>query len=305
VAVSASATRFHSGPVTIRVPATSANLGPGFDAFGLALSRFDDVTAEITESGLVVDVNGEGAAEIARDETHLIVRSMRAAFDRMGGQPPGLRLACVNRIPHGRGLGSSAAAIVAGVELARALVCEAGAALEDEQALVLAGQLEGHPDNVAACLLGGLTIAWTEKGQARAVRLPTREVSPIAFIPFDQSSTETARAALPALVPHVDAAFNASRAALLVLAMTGRPELLMTATEDRLHQDYRAASMPASARLVAGLREAGVAAVISGAGSTVLALASDAASVAAAERQCPTGWECAPLDVAGGAALLG
>jgi homoserine kinase len=296
---------FHRGPVTVRVPATSANLGPGFDAFGLALSRFDEVTAEVIDSGLSVHAEGEGAGDVSRDETHLIVRSMRAAFERLGDQPSGLRLACVNRIPHGRGLGSSAAAIVAGVELARSLAERGRERLDDAQALVLAGQLEGHPDNVAACLLGGLTVAWTEKGQSRAVRLPPSGFVPVVFIPGDQASTETARAALPALVPHVDAAFNASRAALLVLAMTGRPELLMTATEDRLHQDYRAASMAPTARLVANLREAGVPAVVSGAGSTVLALAAGDPVVEAARAHCPEGWECVALEVADGVQSIG
>jgi homoserine kinase len=296
---------FHTGPVTVRVPATSANLGPGFDAFGLALSRFDEVTAEVIDSGLSIHAEGEGAGDVSRDETHLIIRSMRAAFERLGDQPSGLRLACVNRIPHGRGLGSSAAAIVAGVELARSLAPRGRERLDDAQALVLAGQLEGHPDNVAACLLGGLTVAWTEKGQTKAVRLPTSGFVPVAFIPGGQSSTETARAALPALVPHVDAAFNASRAALLVLAMTGRPDLLMTATEDRLHQDYRAPSMAPTARLVAALRDAGVPAVVSGAGSTVLALAAGEDVLVSAQAQCPEGWECAVLRVADGAQTIG
>jgi homoserine kinase len=292
---------FRPGPVTMRVPATSANLGPGFDAFGLALSRYDEVTAQVIDSGLLVHAEGEGAGDVSRDETHLIVRSMRAAFERLGGQPAGLRLDCVNRIPHGRGLGSSAAAIVAGVELARSLAERGRERLDDAEALVLAGQLEGHPDNVAACLLGGLTVAWTEKGLSKAVRLETSGFVPIAFIPGDQSSTETARAALPALVPHVDAAFNAARAALLVLAMSGRPELLMTATEDRLHQDYRAASMVPTARLMTALRESGVPAVVSGAGSTVLALAPSQAAAESAQERCPSGWECAVLQVAAGA----
>jgi homoserine kinase len=295
---------FLRGPVTVRVPATSANLGPGFDAFALALSRYDEVTAEVLPSGLSISAVGEGARDVPSDETHLIVRSMRAAFERLGGQPAGLRLDCLNRIPHGRGLGSSAAAIVAGIELARSLARDGRSRLNDDQALVLAGQLEGHPDNVAACLLGGLTIAWTAKGLARAVRISTSRFAPVAFIPGDQSSTATARAALPTLVPHADAAFNASRSALLVLALTGQPELLMTATEDRLHQDYRAPAMVASARLVVALRDAGVPAVISGAGSTVLALAEDAAQVTQAGELCPEGWECAELAVAEGALQL-
>src|ERR1700760_4149221 len=144
---------FRAGPVHVRTPATSANLGPGFDALGLALDLFDDVVAAVTDDGLSVDVAGEGEA-LARDENHLVVRAMRATFDRLGGQPRGLELSCANRIPHGRGLGSSAAAIVAGVLLARALVLGGAQALSLADVLGLASRLEGHPDNVAACLLG-------------------------------------------------------------------------------------------------------------------------------------------------------
>ncbi|CAN5604893.1 homoserine kinase [soil metagenome] len=293
--------QFSRAPVTVRVPATSANIGPGFDAFGLALSRFDSVTASVLSGGLDIAAAGEGASSIPQDETHLIIRAMRAAFDVLGGQPPGLRLSCVNRIPHGRGLGSSAAAIVAGVELARCLSHDGRARLDDAGALALAARLEGHPDNVAACLLGGLTIAWTSDGTSRAVRLQPQGFQPVLFIPSDQSATHTARAALPPLVPHADAAFNSARSALLTVALTGRPELLWTATEDRLHQHYRAASMPASSSLLAELRAGGVAAVISGAGSSVLALAVSPDQVATALTLAPAGWECAPLQVAEGA----
>ncbi|HEU5270314.1 MAG TPA: homoserine kinase, partial [Jatrophihabitans sp.] len=291
--------RFADRPVRVRVPATSANLGPGYDSFGLALARHDEVTASVTGGGLTIELAGEQTEQVPLDESHLVVRSMRACFELLGGQPPGLRLHCVNRIPHGRGLGSSAAAIVAGVELARGLCPDDR--LEDDGALALASRLEGHPDNVAACLLGGLTVAWLDEGgTARATRLAPTGVRPVLFIPPDRSATAAARAALPATVPHPDAAFNAARAALLPLALTGRPELLLAATEDRLHQGYRAAGMPASARLVEQLRSEGIAAVISGAGPTVLALAvADQAGRAAA--RCPAGWECAELPPSTGA----
>jgi homoserine kinase len=264
---------FASGPVRVRVPATSANLGPGFDALGLALGLHDDVAAEVTPAGVRVVVSGEGAGELPEGETHLVVTSMRAAFDVLGGQPPGLAVECVNRIPQARGLGSSSAAIVAGVLLARALVEGGAERLDDAAALRLAGEIEGHPDNVAPCLLGGFTVAWTEPAGARAVSLPVADaVRPTVFVPGERGLTATARAALPATVPHADAALNAGRAALLVHALTGDPTLLLPATVDRLHQDYRAEGMPASAALVAELRDVGVAAVISGAGPTVLAL---------------------------------
>jgi homoserine kinase len=280
-------------PVTIRAPATSANLGPGFDALGLALSLHDDVTARATSGGIKVAVTGEGAGELPSDDQHLVVRSMRAAFDALGEQPAGLELSCVNRIPQSRGLGSSSAAIVAGVLLARALVAGGAERLDDAAALVLAGQLEGHPDNVAPCLLGGFTIAWIEPSGARAARLtPVEGVRPVIFIPDERGLTEAARAALPPAVPHGDAAHSAGRAALLVHALTARPDLLFAATEDRLHQGYRAAGMPATAGLVEALRAGGVAAVVSGAGPSVLALG--AADWAPPE---PAGWRVCLLDV--------
>ncbi|NYF54941.1 homoserine kinase [Micromonospora purpureochromogenes] len=264
---------FASGPVRVRVPATSANLGPGFDALGLALGLHDDVAAEVTSGGVRVSVTGEGAGELPEDDRHLVARAMRATFDLLGGHPPGLALECVNRIPQARGLGSSSAAIVAGVLLARALVTDGPARLDDDGVLRLTAEIEGHPDNVAPCLLGGFTVAWTEPGGARAVSLPVAAgIRPTVFVPAERGLTATARAALPVTVPHADAAQNAGRAALLVHALTAEPALLLPATVDRLHQDYRAPGMPGTAALVSALRAADVAAVVSGAGPTVLAL---------------------------------
>ncbi|HEY0698811.1 MAG TPA: homoserine kinase [Micromonospora sp.] len=274
---------FVAGRVSVRVPATSANLGPGFDSLGLALALYDEVSAEVAPAGCQVRVSGEGAGRLPTDETHLVVRAMRATFDALGGQPAGLLVDCVNRIPQARGLGSSSAAIVAGVRLAHALVTDGAERLDEAGVLRLAAELEGHPDNVAPCLLGGFTIAWTEPagasvagstgGGARALTLaPDPAVRPTVFVPERQGLTEVARAALPATVPHSDAAYNAGRSALLVHALTADPELLLAATEDRLHQGYRAAGMPETAELVAALRAAGVPAVVSGAGPTVLAL---------------------------------
>jgi homoserine kinase len=261
---------FVSEPVRVRTPATSANLGPGFDSLGVALCLYDDLTARVTDGPCTVTVTGEGAGELPADETHLVVRAMLATFDELGERPRGVAVECVNRIPQARGLGSSSAAIVGGVQLARALVAEQ---IDDEAALRIAARLEGHPDNVAPCLLGGFTIAWTEDSGSRAVRLDVAAgVRPTVFVPRERGLTATARAALPAVVPHGDAAFNAGRAALLVHALTSEPALLFAATEDRLHQGYRAGGMPGSAALVADLRAAGVAAVVSGAGPTVLAL---------------------------------
>lgn len=285
--------------VRVRVPATSANLGPGYDSFGLALGCYDEVTATVVDSGLSIQVSGDD--EVVQDETHLVWQSMRATFDRLGERPAGVRLNCRNRIPHGRGLGSSAAAIVSGIELARGLTVEGRRRLDDAAALALATELEGHPDNVAACLLGGFTVSWLTDGVGRAVRLEPVGISPVVFVPPDRSATKTARAALPAVIPHADAAFNLSRAALLTVALTGRPELLLSATDDRLHQSYRAAGMPASAALVDRLRGDGIAAVISGAGSSVLALATDTEAVELSCKHTPVGWRCWQLPPADGA----
>jgi homoserine kinase len=274
--------------VTVSAPATSANLGPGFDAFGLALGVLtDEVTVAVTDGGLTVEVVGEGAAEVPRDERHLVVRAVRAGLAAVGLRPPGLWVRSVNRIPHARGLGSSASAVVAGLSAAFALAGRDLAETATAQVLLeLATGFEGHPDNVAACLLGGLTVAWTGPDGSRAVRVPLGPgVHPIALVPAETSLTQHARTLLPATVPHSDAAANAGRAALLVLALGGRPELLMPATEDWLHQHYRAAEMPASAALIAALRAAGIPAVVSGAGPTVLAFPPagvDLASVVAA-----------------------
>jgi homoserine kinase len=268
--------------VLVRVPATSANLGPGFDTLGLALGLHDQVEVAVIPSGVDIEVTGEGAADVAdAGESHLVVRALRVALDELDiPQPGGFALRCVNRIPHGRGLGSSAAAIVAGLLAARAL---AGASVVPADVLPLASMLEGHPDNVASCLLGGLTIAWTRTSlgglpEVRAIRLePHPEIRPVAFIAPEPVATKAARELLPATVPHADAARNAGRAALLVAALTGRTApldniaALLDGTEDRLHQDYRAPAMPHSHSLVTRLRAAGVPAVVSGAGPSVLA----------------------------------
>jgi homoserine kinase len=281
---------FRTEQVHVRVPATSANLGPGFDALGLALDLVDDLRARVVGSGLQLEVTGPGE-ELPRDEKHLVVRAMRATFARLGGQPDGLELICANRIPHGRGLGSSAAAIVGGVLLARALVVGGDDVLPDAQALALASELEGHPDNVAPALLGGLTVAWLDEACAHAIRLECdARVRPVVFVPPFEASTEEARGLLPASVPHSDAAANAARAALLVAALTGAPEHLLAATGDLLHQQYRAPAMPASAELVATLRKNGLPAVISGAGPTVLVLARDAADADRARAFAPANW---------------
>jgi homoserine kinase len=277
-------TSWAPGPVTVRVPATSANLGPGFDALGLALTLHDHVTARVTPGGLDVRVSGIGAETAGAGERHLVVRAMRAAFDAMGAQPAGIAISCRNEVPHGFGLGSSAAAIVAGLLAARALAGPDGmAALPDANALLaLSTEIEGHPDNVAACLLGGLVICWQSAAGVCAARLePLAGLAPVVCVPAVPLATKAARKVLPAQVPHADAAANSARAALLVTALTSRPDLLLAGTEDFLHQRYRAAAMPETAGLIGRLREAGIAAAVSGSGPSVLAFPSGAAGQAA------------------------
>jgi homoserine kinase len=264
---------------TVRVPATSANLGPGFDSLGLALAIHDVVRLRLAPSGFEVDVHGEGAEGVPLTEKHLVARAVRAGFEHAGVPQPGLRLSCRNGIPHGRGLGSSAAAVVSGLIAARGCLAEPDL-LDDAAVLALATQFEGHPDNAAAALFGGCTISWTSGGAAggfpRAERVDVHPaIQPVVCVPTGELATHTARAMLPAQVPHADAAFNAGRAALLVQALGRRPDLLLEATEDRLHQAQRAAAMPQTAGLVGRVRALGGAAVVSGAGPSVLVLGVD------------------------------
>lgn len=265
-------------PVTVLVPATAANLGPGFDSFGLALARYDEVTASLADSGLAVEVSGVGADEVPLTADHLVVRAIARAFAAAGAALPGLHLRCVNCIPHGGGLGSSAAAIVAGLLLGRELLVQTGAArLSDDEILALGTEMEGHPDNVAPALLGGFTLAYTDDaGRPVAVRCAVHpDIRVVVFSAHQSSSTHHTRGLLPATVPHADASANAAAAGLLVHALTTDPTHLLAATRDRLHQPYRAPAMPESARLVADLRASGIAAVISGAGPSVIALSTD------------------------------
>ncbi len=258
--------------ITVRVPATSANLGPGYDSFGLALARYDEITGRLA-ARTTVTVEGPGADSVPRDASHLVVRAVAAAFDAAGVEFVGIALDCRNTIPHGGGQGSSAAAIVSGLLLGRALLPD-GSVLTDEQLLASAAAMEGHPDNVAPALLGGFTLAWTGlDGRVQAVRVPVHPaVRAVLFTAASAASTEHARSLLPSTVPHADAAANAAAAGLLTVALRDRPDLLLEATADRLHQQYRAPAMPATFQLVSDLRAAGVPAVVSGAGPSVLAL---------------------------------
>lgn len=289
--------------VRVRVPATSANLGPGFDAFGLALGLYDEVDVRVVASGLSIDV--VGPEPVATDETHLVARSMRVAFDELGWSPPGLSLRCRNRIPHGRGLGSSAAAIVAGVAAADAL---AGGTLGPLGLLRTATAVEGHPDNVAAAISGGLTVAWYEQATPHSLRVePFAELRPVVFVPGERQSTEQSRGALPAEVAHGDAAVNVGRAALLALTLSAaepaagdvdeRARLLWEATRDRLHQPFRLPAAQATAELLERLRDKGIPAALSGSGPSVVALAVGPEQAVAAVSTSAPGFSVAPLAV--------
>ena len=288
--------------VTVRVPATTANLGPGFDTLGMSLAVYDElrVTAR-AEAGAVVEVHGVGEGEVPTDETNLVVRAIAHTFAAVGHELPGLALVANNTIPHGRGLGSSGAAIVSGIMAAKGLL-EGIVEFDAELLLKLATELEGHPDNVAPALFGGLTITWMTPDGPRFKKLIVhRGVSPLVAVPERTMSTALARSLQPESVPHEDAIFNVSRSALLIAALVQSPELLLAATEDKLHQSYRASAMPETDALIQVLRAHDLAAVVSGAGPSILVLGSDpsqrlrAAELVAEHAQSP--WECLMLAV--------
>ena len=260
----------------VRVPATTANMGPGFDSFGMALRYYDEVEVRPIVGTTRVHVEGAGEGAVPTGDDNLVVRALRAGLDAVGAPQAGFEMHCVNRIPHGGGMGSSASAVVAGLMLARGLLSEPLALPADEVFRIATG-FEGHPDNVAPAVFGGATVAWTEAdGATRAAPLPVNGSLPVGLLvppPATRLSTEEARRALPDSVPRTDALFNTSRAAVLMLALAGRPELLMAGTEDRLHQEYRRSVLPASMAVMDSLRGQGYPAVISGAGPTVLVLA--------------------------------
>jgi homoserine kinase len=294
--------------VSVRVPATSANLGPAFDCAGLALARHDVLDFAVVAGGLTVEIDGVGAGELPTDESHLVVRAFRAACAELGWTPTGLHVSARNAIPQGRGMGSSAAAVVAGVVGAWAL-CPDVEVIDGNAVLRLVTELEGHPDNVAACFVGGATLSWETPDGPVADRLDVHpEVLPVVLVPSSTLSTEKARGLLPDVVPHADAAFNAGRAALLVHALAREPGMLLVATEDRLHQEQRRAAMPDTLALVDRLRSAGHAAVVSGAGPSVLVLSrrhpddpdvdpAGAVRVREVADLTPEGWTVLPLDV--------
>jgi homoserine kinase len=263
------------------VSASSANLGPGFDSIGLALDLRDDIVVETRDSGLEVVVEGEGADQVPLDADHLVVRAVRHGLDAVGVGAPGLVVRCRNAIPHSRGLGSSAAAVVGGLAAVNGLVAQTDSApMSVDRLIQLCSEFEGHPDNAAAAVLGGAVVSWTDRTGERprysAVSLRLHpDIRLFCAIPEERSLTAETRVLLPSRVGHDEASFNVSRAALLVVALTERPDLLMPATEDLLHQPQRAPAMPGSAEYLRLLRRHNIAATLSGAGPSLIALSTE------------------------------
>ncbi len=301
-----SAVTFVSGAVRIVVPASSANLGPGFDSIGLALAVHDELIAMVTsDQGIKVDVEGEGAGSVATDETNLVVRAMNRGFAAMNAPPPGFILKCRNAIPHRRGLGSSASAVIGGLAMARALVEGGEALLSDQQILNIALEFENHPDNLSAALYGGFNVSWLQsENTARAVQpIVHSDVVPVVLIPPHELATTKARGVLPQQVDRSAACHNLSRTGLLVYAISQDPKLLLEATSDRLHQDARADIYPETSAIISALRARNIAAMASGAGPAVLLLVdrNDASELEAALSVVPQEWTriAVPIDFEG------
>ena len=289
---------------SVKVPASSANLGPGFDTLGLALSLYDHVEVEVVESGLEVVVSGEGEGEVPLDERHLVVKALRAALKAADVTAPGLRVVCTNAIPQSRGMGSSASAAAAGVAAANGL---ADFALDNDTLVQLASTFEGHPDNAAASILGAGIVSWTNTPidgrtapQYFARRIEVHpDIKATAFIPDFHASTEAVRRVLPSDISHLDARFNVSRTAVMTVALRDDPSLLWEGTRDRMHQTYRAEVLPVTAEWVNRLRNLGYPAYLSGAGPTIMVLSTNPVERSLVEEAQGRGMKVLELDVAG------
>lgn len=288
----------------VTVPASSANLGPGFDTLGIALSLYDTVEVEVTNSGLEVEIFGEGAEDLPRDGSHLVVKAIRSALNAADVSVPGLRVACNNNIPQSRGLGSSASAAVAGVAAGNGL---AGFPLTDQQVVQLSSAFEGHPDNAAASVLGSAVVSWTtvpvdghSLPEYKAVTVDVhKDIKATALVPNFHASTQAVRRVLPSHVTHGDATFNVSRTAVQVVALQNYPELLWEGTRDRLHQPYRADVLPVTSEWVNRLRNRGFAAYLSGAGPTAMVLHTEPIDESILRDAREAGLRVIPLEVAG------
>lgn len=294
--------------VTVTVPASAANLGPGFDTLGIAVSIFDTVEVEVTDSGLEVEIFGEGEDSLPRDASNLVVKAVRLALKAADASAPGLKLRCTNTIPQSRGLGSSAAAAVAGVVAGNAL---AGSPLDNDQLVQLSSSFEGHPDNAAAAVLGSGVVSWTDipvdgvsEPKYRAVGIDVySSIRATALVPDFHASTTAVRKVLPENVTHVDARFNVSRVAVMTVALQHHPELLVEGTRDRLHQPYRADVLPVTAEWVNRLRNRGYAAFLSGAGPTVMVLSTEPVDPKILDQARDDGLKVIELEIAGPASV--
>lgn len=258
----------------VAVPGTTANLGSGFDCVGMALDFHDELELDLLDDpgALHIAVSGQGEGNVPLDDTHLVISSILAGLEAWGGERPGMRLRSVNRIPHSRGLGSSASAIVAGLAFAWG-ISRPGQELDRRELTRVSSFLEGHPDNAGAAVWGGAILAWFEGQTVRLVQLNVPgAITARVWVPHFEVGTAGARSVLPETVSRDDAVAQAIASAALPLALERRHDLLFAATSDRLHQSYRAGMMQPSFDLMTALRDNGVAATISGAGPTVIAV---------------------------------
>ena len=288
----------------VTVPGSTANLGPGFDTLGLAVGIYDTVEVEVTDSGLEVEIFGEGANELPRDSSHLVVKAINSALHAADAHAPGLKVTCTNNIPQSRGLGSSASAAVAGVIAGNTL---AGSPLSTDDVIQLSSAFEGHPDNAAASVVGGAVVSWTDipvdgvsQPEYRAVPLKVHpDIKATALVPNFHASTNAVRKVLPSHVTHTDARFNVSRTAVMTVAIQTHPEFLWEGTRDRLHQPYRADVLPVTAEWVNRLRNRGYAAFLSGAGPTAMVLSTEPIDPKILESAREDGLRVLELDIAG------
>lgn len=288
----------------VTVPGSTANLGPGFDTLGLAVGIYDTVEVEVTDSGLEVEIFGEGANELPRDSSHLVVKAINSALHAADAHAPGLKVTCTNNIPQSRGLGSSASAAVAGVIAGNTL---AGSPLSTDDVIQLSSAFEGHPDNAAASVVGGAVVSWTDipvdgvsQPVYRAVPLTVHpDIKATALVPNFHASTNAVRKVLPSHVTHTDARFNVSRTAVMTVAIQTHPEFLWEGTRDRLHQPYRADVLPVTAEWVNRLRNRGYAAFLSGAGPTAMVLSTEPIEQKILDAAREDGLRVLELDIAG------
>ena len=288
----------------VTVPGSTANLGPGFDTLGLAVGIYDTVEVEVTASGLDVEIFGEGANDLPRDASHLVVKAINSALHAADAHAPGLKVTCTNNIPQSRGLGSSASAAVAGVIAGNTL---AGSPLSTDDVIQLSSAFEGHPDNAAASVVGGAVVSWTDipvdgvsQPVYRAVPLTVHpDIKATALVPNFHASTNAVRKVLPSHVTHTDARFNVSRTAVMTVAIQTHPEFLWEGTRDRLHQPYRADVLPVTAEWVNRLRNRGYAAFLSGAGPTAMVLSTEPVDPKILESAREDGLRVLELDIAG------